>query len=733
MSHITIDGEIHEIRYQSSDTLFTVCEVVFEGTLITAVGKMPFVCAGETVRLTGSWTTHPDYGEQFSVVSVQHTLPETSEAIYTYLASGIISGIRSATARKIVDTFGDETFDIIRTNPLALTKVKGISPKRAQKISESFLLRQEASQTVMFFQQFGISPTLSLKIHNRYGQLAIDIVRENPFILCDDIEGIGFKTADKIAVSMGISPTHPARICGGIKYALSSAVQNGHTCYPREPLIPYCASLLGCELFDIENAITQMLLEGHLIVSEDMCYLPLFYNMEIAAAERLVRLAMSHPIEIPNADALIKCTCRDCSVELSSEQERAVRAGIENGVLVITGGPGTGKTTIINVLLKIMTNASLHVSLAAPTGKAAKRMSETCGCEAKTLHRLLEVDMNDGTGTVFARNEENPLDADAVIVDEMSMVDITILASLLRAMRSGSRLIMVGDVDQLPSVGAGNVLRDIIGSEVFPIVRLCEVFRQARESLIVTNAHRINNGEMPILSERAKDFFFLSRCAADTAATVTELASVRLPRTYDYSTLWDLQVLCPSRKGAYGVESLNARLQEVLNPPAEDKEEKGGELSRFREGDKVIQIKNNYDILWTKKDGSDEGHGIYNGDIGVIAAISNRDHLMRVEFEDERIVEYDFAETDNLELAYALTVHKSQGCEFRAVIIPVSPTAPMLMVRNLLYTAITRAREMVVLVGSEDTIRRMVDNNRITDRYSMLKRRFEDAAAKIQG
>lgn len=722
-----IQGEVREIVYYNDENCYCVFDIDYAKGIFTCVGHIPYLTAGECVSLEGCWITHPDYGEQFKFDNFERTIPQKVSAIRTYLASGVIPGIREATAIKMTDLFGEDTLEIIRSYPERLTAIKGISLTKAMKMNEAFLIRQDAANTVMYFQQFGVSAKMAVKIHKKFGALAADLIKGNPYTLCDEISGIGFKTADRIAFQMGISPSHPGRIKSGIRHALSEAAQNGHTCYPKELLLPYCVKLLGCDMVDIESGFSELVINGKIVyeTNTDLCYLTPLYNEELSVATRLLTLAEKKAkkvvYDIPTA---IETATE--GITLSEKQYEAVKSALTENILIITGGPGTGKTTIINTILKIYSQMGLKTSLAAPTGKAAKRLSEACNEEAKTLHRLLKLDIiSDTEDYTYTPDNLDPLTSDVVIVDEMSMVDLSLMNALLKSLKKDAKLILAGDSDQLPSVGAGNVLKDMIESAIFPVITLTEVFRQAGESMIVTNAHRINSGQMPICNQKGKDFFFMPRSSADANSTIAALCSKRLPETYSYNPLKHIQVLCPSKKGPTGTVNLNNILQEYLNPPHKSKKEKKSGATLFRTGDKVMQIKNNYNIPYLRISTNEEGLGIYNGDIGIILDIDTKKSVMIIEFDDERLVEYEFAWLEELELAYALTVHKSQGCEFKAVILSVSPVAPMLTVRNLLYTAVTRARENVILVGSEDTVAKMVMNNRETKRYSGLLKKLK--------
>lgn len=732
MERETIEGEIREIIYYNDDNCYTVFDLNYAKSVVTAVGHMPFASSGEHVRLSGVWSSHPDYGEQFRFDLFERAMPHKVSAIRTYLSSGVIPGIRESTAKKITDIFGEDSLEIIKNEPEKLTVIKGISQAKALKINEAFLIRQDAANTVMYFQQFGVSAKMAVKIHKKFGSSSIDKVQRDPYVLCEEITGIGFKTADRIAFSMGVIQNHPGRIKSGIRFALGEAAQNGHTCYPKERLLPYCARLLGCDMTDIQSGFDSLVLSGKIVYEKksDMCYLAALYNEEVSAATRLLTLRNSRPAKNHfEPHAVIKEASG--GITLSAKQYEAVLTALTENILVITGGPGTGKTTIINTILKIFLGLGKKVSLAAPTGKAAKRLSEACSAEAKTLHRLLKLDIISETDDyTYTSDHSDPIDSDVVIVDEMSMVDLSLMNVLLKSLKSTAKLILVGDADQLPSVGAGNVLDDIIDSGLFPVVTLSEVFRQAGESMIVTNAHRINSGQMPVCNKKDKDFFFIPRTLTETAGTIADLCVSRLPRAYSYDPMRDIQVLCPSKKGASGTAALNSVLQSALNPPSPEKRERKYGDTVFRTGDKVMQIKNNYNIPYVRLTDNEEGMGIYNGDIGIISDIDNKRGLMVIDFDDERTVEYDFSWLDELELAYALTVHKSQGCEFDAAVISVSPVAPMLAVRNLLYTAVTRAKKLVVLVGSEDTVFKMVRNNRQAERCSGLEDKLREEAAR---
>ena len=721
-----IDGEIYEIIYQNEDNGYTVCEVSCNNSIVTACGHMPFVAPGEGIRMKGKWVMHPDYGEQFSVQTAELILPREASSILLFLSSGIVSGIREATAKKIVNRFGADTLKVIASEPEKLAGIKGISLSRAMQISDSFLMRWEAANTVIFLQNYGISAKTALIIHKRFGDTAIELIKNDPYILCANIRNIGFKTADRIASEMGIPKNHRGRIAAGIRFILIEAALNGHTCIGEDELIRSSTELLGVNKDELYDVCAEMKKNCALIEEAGFVYLTYLYNDEVYAAGKIGELlGKSFKFDNKKIAGKIKEFSKQNEIALTEKQAQAVRMALTNGVSIITGGPGTGKTTIMQIILELFKEKELSAALCAPTGKAAKRLSESCKTEAKTLHRLLGVEITDREEQRFSKNETNPMEYDVVILDEMSMVDISLFSALLRAMKKGSRLIMAGDVDQLPSVGAGDVLRDLIESGKVPAVRLTEVFRQAEESRIIINAHRINSGEMPLANDPSKDFFFMPRSPEGALEAICSLCESRLTAAYGFDPFNDIQVIAPSRKGVAGVINLNNVLQARLNPPAKNKKEKKFGERIFRVGDKVMQVKNNYDIIWRTSDGETEGAGIYNGDIGIIADIIQNDNIMIIRFDDNKIVEYDFASVDELEMAYALTVHKSQGCEFNAVVMPVCPMPPMLMTRNLLYTAVTRAKKLAVLIGSENCVAAMVRNGKVQIRYSGLKNRLE--------
>ncbi|MDD6735042.1 MAG: ATP-dependent RecD-like DNA helicase [Clostridiales bacterium] len=733
--NITIGGRVFEIIYQNTENGYTVCEIdsPIDG-LFTATGYMPYLSVNENILVTGTWTVHPDYGEQLRVSYYETVMPTDEQAIIDYLASGIIYGIREATAKKIVERFGTETLNIMLTDPMRLSEIKGISASKAEKIGKSYLELQSMQNIIMFLQQYDISTNLAVKVHQALGSNAVNIIKENPYILADAVEGISFKTADNIAHLRGLPKNHPMRIQSCIKYILNTVAYNyGHTYLPEDTLIKDALTYLAVSEEEIQNGITALELKNELyrstVGADRACYLSLFYTAEQYTARRLASLSVTEPAyTLPSSeiDAIISDIEVRENIELDEEQKKAVYAAVYNGCAVITGGPGTGKTTTINTIIKVLGAMNLSVALAAPTGRAAKRMSQVTGIEAKTIHRLLGMQPGDDSRTArFTYNESNPLIYDVIILDEVSMVDILLMHSFLKAVKRGAKVIFSGDSDQLPSVGAGNVLKDIIDSNLIPVIHLKHIFRQARESLIVMNAHKINCGIMPDLTTHNKDFFFLNRSSSDVAAaTIIDLYRNRLPQSYGFNPLTSIQVLSPSKKGDAGSVRLNHELQKSLNPPDMLKQEYVYGKTIFRVGDKVMQIKNNYDIVWTRP-GGEHGSGIFNGDMGIIDSISVKDRQMIIIFDDDKETEYSFNDLDCLDLAYAITVHKSQGSEFPVVIIPMCHFAPMLMCRNLLYTAVTRAKNMVILVGMPSACAAMVRNND-------EKKRFTGLCAKLK-
>ena len=677
--------------------------------------------------------THASYGEQIRVSSYKSVLPQSEIQVLMYLSSGIIRGIGPVTAKKIVDKFGSKTLEIMRDEPYRLAEIKGISAAKAHEVHESLMSKQVMQSLFMFLQPYGITPAFALKVFRALGADAVSKIKQNPYCLCS-VDGIGFKTADSLAMGMGFEASNEERLREGVLYVMREAVQNGDTYYEHRELTKKSAEVLGCSRDDAENTIFRLINENRIIKESDgeniNLYLPLYYNAELGTAKRLASAACLPPLSSrEKIESILNSVESENAIVLSQQQREACISACMNGMFIITGGPGTGKTTIIKTIISIMERMGKTIALCAPTGRAAKRLTETCGMEGKTIHRLLEINFSEGERQSFARDETFPVDEDVVIADEMSMVDIMLMHALLKALKSGTRLIMAGDADQLPSVGAGNVLRDMLQSGVIKSARLTEIYRQASESMIIVNAHRVNGGEMPILNKKDKDFFMMERRSADeVSAVISELCAVRLPKAYGFNPLFDIQVISPSRRGKLGVQELNRILQGRLNPPDDSKNEKTVGDTVFREGDKVMQIKNNYSISWTDESDGKQGEGIFNGDIGVIEYINKNGAYLEIKFDGSKTARYEFSQLEEIELAYAVTVHKSQGSEFPAVISPMFFAPPQLMNRNLLYTALTRAKELVVLVGSREALKKMTENNKESKRNSGLCRRIKELA-----
>ena len=725
---IILEGTIDRVTYRNEENGYSVCVLSTEdGDDITIVGIIPYINEGEIVSVSGKWETHNTYGMQFRVISFEKQLPATSGAIYKYLASGVIHGVGEVTAKKIVGMFGEDTFDVIEHHPEYLADIPGITRRKAGQIHDSFVEQFGMRNLMMNFREhFG--PTLIVKMFKKWGANAVDIIHDNPYILCDEIYGIGFEKADAYAETLGYDRNSDKRIASGVRYVLTrNAVQNGHVFVPLDKLVPVVSEVLGVDQELVksvyEKGIPDVITIRH--GGTPCIYLKEFYASEAYCASKLKLIDQVCLKEhIQDTDRLISLIEAEEGIVYAKAQRRAINYALANGVMVLTGGPGTGKTTIIRAIISLADRMGIKVALAAPTVRAAKRMSEATQHEAKTIHRMLEMKYTgDEDRPVFGRDEKNLLEEQLFIIDETSMVDILLFASLLKAIKPGARLILIGDADQLPSVGAGNVLCDIIDSDRFCTVRLSEIFRQASESRIVTNAHAINSGELPVLDDKKGDFFFIEReDESEIPKTITDLCKNRLPRAYGEGIRPGIQVITPSRKGVAGTDALNGILQTALNPASKDKKEKRFRDRIYRVGDKVMQIKNNYDIAWKK--GNEDGIGIFNGDIGVIRDINEREQIMVIDF-DERITEYEMSTLDELEHAYAITVHKSQGSEYPVVIIPAYGAAPMLLTRNLLYTAVTRAQKMVVIVGRSQIIMQMVSNKKLANRYTGLRRMLE--------
>jgi exodeoxyribonuclease V alpha subunit len=740
---VEIQGVVDQIVYKNDDNGYVVLKLKTKDDLIAAVGYVPFITEGQRIKIEGEWVIHPTFGQQVKIKSCEEILPSNIEGIERYLSSGLIPGIGPVTAKNIVKKFGEDSLDIIEMNPGKLKEVDGIGEKKAFAISEAFKEQRELKNVMVFLQTYGVSTAYGIKIFKKYGQNTINTVRENPYKLCEDISGIGFKTADRIARNLGMPLNSIERAKAGIKYILYSFTANGHTYLPMKNLLFESKRLLNIpeeiikEAVSISAASKDIVIEGEEYSSTNV-YLSSFYYAELGVARRLIEISLSGTEKnLYGIDEEINSYEKENNIEFADEQRQAITAGVKEGLCIITGGPGTGKTTIIKCMIRIFEKMGLTVVLGAPTGRAAKRITETTGREAKTIHRLLEMEfISSDDSPSFVRDEGNPIEADVIIIDEASMIDILLMNSLLKALAPGAKLILVGDVDQLPSVGPGNVLRDMIESKVITTVRLRHIYRQADESLITVNAHRINDGEMPFLNDRDKDFFFIQKNANhEIVDEILDLIKNRLPFFKDgFDPIKDMQILSPTRKGEIGIYNLNKRIQEILNPPSKDKAERDLKDFIFREGDKVMQIKNNYNLEWTKINGSGEasGTGVFNGDIGYIKEIDNENKRLLVVFDDDRQVYYDFINLDELELAYAITIHKSQGSEFKVVLIPISYGPPMLMTRNLIYTAVTRAKDLVVLVGLKQALYVMINNNTITERFSNLKQRIINFVSLIK-
>ncbi len=726
---LSIEGSVEKIIYQNEENGYTVCEIFTPSDeIFTLVGNMPYLSEGETVSALGSWVNHATFGKQFKVEFYEKQLPATETAILKYLASGAVRGIGKVTARRIVSQFGADSFEVIEHNPQWLSEIPGISPKKAEQISASFAAQFGMRNVMMFCREY-FGPTTAVRIYKKWGNGAVERIKQNPYILCGEIYGVGFEKADAIAKDLGMKKNAPERIAMGLKYVLMhNAASNGHSFLPLDKLCAVAKRLLSCKMNEIEDEAAALETRGEIVCvrHEGMkcAYLRDYYEAEKYTAEKLCALDRAGKnLGEDNVLALISMVERESNMEYAVLQKRAICQAASNGVFILTGGPGTGKTTVVRAIIRVFDAMGLRIALAAPTGRAAKRMSQSAGEEAKTVHRLLEMEYGAEDKLRFRKNEKDQLEDDVIIIDEASMLDLMLTDALLKAIKPGARLILIGDVNQLPPVGAGHVFDDIIKSDRFATVELTHIFRQAQESLIVTNAHAVNHGEYMNLESKSGDFFFLPRQEdAQTAATIAELCKKRLPKSYGLTVFDGIQVITPSRKGDAGTEMLNSALQSVINPPARGKAEKKVRDFTLREGDKVMQIKNNYDIEWNKN--GTQGFGIFNGDIGVIKKIDLSEELITVDFED-KICEYDYTMLDELELAYAITVHKSQGSEYPIVIMPLYRYTPKLLTRNLLYTAITRAQSIVILVGNGEVAKAMVDNNRQTKRYTGLRYALE--------
>ncbi len=730
----TINGYVDHIIYRNADNGYTVLVMICDEEEVTCVGTFSDIAEGENIEAHGNYNDHPTYGRQFAVKSFEEKAPKDEMAIERYLGSGAIKGVGIALAARIVRHFKSDTFRIIEEEPERLAEVKGISERKAMEIADQVNAKRDLRQAMIFLQQYGISTTLAVKIYNTYGQEIYGILKENPYRMADDVDGVGFRTADEIASRVGIRTDSDFRIRSGIQYALLQASNEGHTYLPMPELTQRASNLLQIEPEYIEKHYMNLAMDRKIIMRQagntTQIYASSFFYMEANTATMLKQLNANFNVPDIEIEERLRQIEKQTKMDLDEHQVEAVKEAVRNGLLVITGGPGTGKTTTINTIIRYFELEGMDIFLAAPTGRAAKRMSETTGFEARTIHRMLELNGGMEGNAGFEKNEQNPLETDVIIIDEMSMVDISLMYALLKAIAAGTRLILVGDVNQLPSVGPGSVLKDIIDSNEFHTVKLTKIFRQASTSDIIVNAHKINRGEPVSLDNKSMDFFFLKRYEADKIINVTlQLIKQKLPKFVGASE-YDIQVLTPMRKGLLGVERLNGILQMYLNPADKRKREKEHGGTIFREGDKVMQTKNNYQLEWEirSKYGLciDKGTGIFNGDMGIIEEINDFAETMTVSFDEGRMVEYPYKLLDELELAYAVTIHKSQGSEYPAVVIPLLSGPRMLMNRNLLYTAVTRAKKCVTIVGNDITFNQMIENNSQLKRYSGLRDRLTE-------
>lgn len=736
-----VEGYIERIIFRNDENGYTVLNLQMDDEEVTCVGSFPFISEGEFIHAMGSYTEHAVYGQQFLVENYDLKQPEDLFSLERYLSSGAIKGIGAALAKRIVKKFKEDTFRIIEEEPERLSEIKGISDRMAKDIYRQFEEKRDMRSAMLFLQQYNISGNLAVKIFSEYGQRMYEVLKENPYRLAEDIAGVGFKTADEIARRIGIGTDSDYRVKAGILYVLLQATSDGHVYLPEVELLQKAKALLVADEESIRRQLTTLSIEKKIVIKETdqdkLIYSSVYYYMELNVARMLHDLSIRYDINQENVRKRVTAIENQFKIELEEQQRTAVTEAAGNGFLIVTGGPGTGKTTTINTIIKFFESEGMELLLAAPTGRAAKRMTETTGYEARTIHRLLELSkLSDDQENKFSfeRNECNPLETDVLIIDEMSMVDIGLMHALLKAVAVGTRLILVGDVNQLPSVGPGNVLRDVINSHSFNVVKLTKIFRQAADSDIIVNAHKINDGEQIKLDNKSKDFFFLKREDSNViAAVMINLIKNKLPN-YVNATPFDIQVLTPMRKGELGVERLNQILQQALNPPSNDKKEKEYHETIFREGDKVMQIKNNYQITWEMRSKfgvvTQTGTGVFNGDAGEIKEINLFSEHILVEFDDNRLVEYTFSQLDELELAYAVTIHKSQGSEYPAVILPILDGPRLLFNRNLLYTAVTRAKSCVTIVGSDNMLQFMIDNKSEQSRYSGLCDRIRELRIK---
>lgn len=722
---LTVKGIAEDIVFQNPDNGYTICVIDSDGEPITVTGIMPGVAEGEMLTAEGKWVNHPTYGRQFAVESYSKEMPATAAAILTYLSSGAVKGIGPVTAKRIVDIYGEDSLNVIEEHPEWLSDIKGITVKKAKEISESFKNQYGMRQVMLYFQGL-LSPNLALKVYKQWGNAAIDILRQNPYLLCDEVDGVGFEKADTFAKSLGVTNEDEDRLIAGVKYVLYAELNRNGNCYmPLDILVKRASEMLGVTPENIKESVVSLSHRSEIVAVKygdtTAIYLENVYRTEKYCAEKL-KLLCDTMTEIPllDPDAEIAKVEKNTGIKFASFQADAIRFSTTEGVVIVTGGPGTGKTTVIRAIIEMFSSIDIKVCLAAPTGRAAKRMTAATDMPAKTLHRLLECEYTDDDKLAFQRDEDNPLEFGAVIVDEASMVDIFLFSALLRAMKPGTRLLLIGDADQLPPVGAGDVFGDLIKCRSFVAVRLNEIFRQSSDSLIITSAHLINNGKLPPIDNKGKDFFFMPRSnGRELQSLIVELCRTRLPKAYGFDSLSDIQVLCPSRKGEGGTNAINAVMRDLFNPPSPKKCEYTAHSTTFREGDKIMQIHNNYDVGWVTSDGK-EGSGVFNGDIGFIVKIDSENQTVIFKFDDDRLCECDFAAFDDIEHAYAITVHKSQGSEYRAVIIPLLDLPRGLMTRNLLYTAVTRAKNLAIITGKLGVMCEMIENNTRMTKYTGL-------------
>lgn len=739
----TISGYVEHIIFQNSENGYTVLNLMTASEEVTCVGMCKGLSQGENITAQGEYTEHPVYGRQFRLSGFQVTAPKDSVSMERYLASGAVKGVGAALAARIVKKFGDDTFRIIEEEPERLAEVKGISEGKAREIAVQMEEKKDLRDAMVYLQQYGISNALAVRIYETYRLELYSVLRENPYRLAEDISGVGFKMADELAAKIGIHTDSDYRIRSGILYTLSDAVGEGHCYLPVNTLVERAHILLGVAQENIRQQMDNLVMDKKLVVKGECVYAPSYYYAEMNCAVMLreLNVSMAEADNLPSQDEAVRKhlekLAADLNMELDELQLQAVFQCIRNGIFILSGGPGTGKTTIINMIIRYFESCRLDILLAAPTGRAAKRMTEATGFEARTIHRMLELNSalsdEDSQKVRFERNEDNPLEADVIIIDEMSMVDIRLFQALLKAVIPGTRLILVGDVNQLPSVGPGQVLRDLIESEAFPMVKLQKIFRQAEKSDIIVNAHRINNGQQIALDNKSRDFFMLERNDVNVIYKhLILLIRDKLPG-YVQAAPFDIQVLTPMRKGALGCETLNRILQEYLNPPDGRKKEHVAGDTVYREGDKVMQVRNNYQLEWEVVScygiPVDSGTGIFNGDMGRILAINEAASLLTVEYDEQKRVNYPFALLEELELSYAVTIHKSQGSEYPAVILPLLSGPKMLFNRNLLYTAVTRARNCVTILGSSGTVRGMIENVSENRRYTALNQRIREICA----